>query len=99
MNAVFISPALAEMAEAAEFYESQQAGLGHQFLEAIDRAVDDIEKHPRRWLILKKQVRRRLVGRFPYGILYRIGEEGRQEITIIAIMHLHRRPNYWTKRI
>jgi len=98
MKAVFLSPALAEMAEAAQFYESRQAGLGHQFLDALDRAVEDVEQNPQRWPVLKKQVRRRLVGRFPYGILYRI-EEGRQEITIVAIMHLCRRPNYWTKRI
>ncbi|MCL2647819.1 MAG: type II toxin-antitoxin system RelE/ParE family toxin [Phycisphaerales bacterium] len=96
MKAVFLSPALAEMAEAAQFYESQQAGLGHRFLDAIDRAIEEIEKNPQRWPILKKQIRRRLVGRFPYGILYRMD---RQEITIVAIMHLHRRPNYWTKRI
>ena len=96
MKAAFLSPALAEMAEAAEFYESRQAGLGHQFLDAIDRAVEDIEENPRRWPVLKKQIRRRLVGRFPYGVLYRIDLE---QITIVAIMHLHRRPNYWTKRI
>ena len=96
MKATFLSPALAEMAEAAQFYESRQVGLGQQFLDAIDRAIEDLEENPRRWPVLKKQIRRRLVGRFPYGILYRIDP---QQITIIAIMHLHRRPNYWTKRI
>lgn len=34
--------------------------------------------------------------RFPYGIIYRLKED---QIEIIAIMHLHRRPGYWKMRV
>jgi len=37
-----------------------------------------------------------LVHRFPFGILYRIAGD---EIQIVAIMHLRRKPGYWTKRL
>src|ERR1035437_5098466 len=95
MRAGFLSHARLEMAEAAIFYESQQPGLGQRFLDAIDRAVEEINEHPTTWPILQRNIRRRLVGRFPYSVLYRID---RDEIVIVAVMHLHRRPNYWTKR-
>ncbi len=32
----------------------------------------------------------------PVGILYDVTEE---EIRIVAVMHLHRRPGYWKKRL
>ena len=94
--AVFLSPALTEMAEAAMFYDAQVRGLGEAFLDTIDRAVQDIQQHLRRWPVIARGVRRRLVGRFPYGVLYR---EATTEIVIVAIMHLHRRPDYWLERV
>ncbi len=36
-----------------------------------------------------------IVKRFPYGILYSEEESG---IYIIAVMHLHRFPDYWKHR-
>lgn len=95
-RAVFLSPALTEMAEAAMFYDAQVRGLGDAFLDTIGRAVEDIQQHPLRWPVIAKGVRRRLVGRFPYGVLYR---EAATEIVIVAVMHLHRRPDYWLERL
>ena len=96
MKSVFLDEAELEMVEAAEFYEMRQLGLGDRFLDAIERAIKDVEENPRRWPILSHRLHRRLVGTFPYGILYRIG---RAEITIVAVAHLHRHPHYWTKRL
>ena len=96
MKAVFLHDARIEMLDAAKFYKTRQAGLGDQYLDAIDRAVDNVEQFPRRWPLIGKGVRRRLVGRFPYGILYRVS---RREIAIVAIMHLSRRPGYWGYRL
>jgi len=36
-----------------------------------------------------------LVQRFPYQVVYRLSAE---EIVIVAIAHLKRRPFYWRKR-
>lgn len=94
-NAIFLPEAQQEMLDAARFYESRSPGLGGAFLDAIDRAVLEIREHPARWPIIRSQVRRRLVARFPYGALYR---DEPDEIAILAVMHLHRRPEYWEGR-
>jgi hypothetical protein len=41
-------------------------------------------------------IRRCLARRFPYGVLYFM-EQG--DILILAVMHLHRSPDYWKARI
>jgi toxin ParE1/3/4 len=94
--AIYLPEAHEEMIEAARFYESRSAGLGAAFLNVIEKAVLDIREHPGRWPIIRSQIRRRLVGRFPYGVLYR---EDPTEIVILSVMHLHRRPGYWQDRI
>jgi len=94
-KAIFLQPAEQEMLESAQYYESQAKGLGSAFLNEIQRAVKSIESNPESWTLVRGNIRRRLVKRFPYGILYRIEPV---EIVIIAVMHLHRNPNYWHDR-
>ena len=91
----FLRPAELEMLDAARYYELQASGLGSDFLDKIDSAVEDIGMHPERYPIVRFNVRRRLVHRFPYALLYRVDPE---EIVIQATMNLHRRPGYWTDR-
>lgn len=96
MKAVrFLGPAELEMLDAARYYELQAPGLGVDFLEKIDSAVRDIGEDPERWPVLRLQIHRRLVHRFPYGLLYRVDPD---EIIILATMHLHRHPDYWIGR-
>jgi len=37
-----------------------------------------------------------LVDRFSYAVLYRAEAE---QILLVAVMHLHRRPGYWRHRL
>ncbi len=92
----FLLPAEQEMLEAARYYEVQASGLGVDFLAKIDSAIQDISEQPELWPVLRFHIRRRLVHRFPYGLLYRIDPE---EIVILAVMHLRLHPNYWINRI
>ena len=48
------------------------------------------------WQMVSQDVRRALVRRFPYGILYAIDAE---TILVVAVMNLHRAPNYWANRL
>jgi len=84
------------MLEAAQYYESQTRGLGHEFLGEVQRTVARIIENPRLGQIVREGIRRRLVPKFPFGILYRIDPD---EIVIIAVMHLRRRPGYWADRV
>jgi toxin ParE1/3/4 len=61
-----------ELNEAAAYYEGEHPGLGAKFLAEVDRVIDSIVKHPRAGQIILDPVRRRLLPRFPYGILYTI---------------------------
>lgn len=92
----FIRPPEQEMLEAAKYYELQAPGLGVDFLARVASAVQDIAEDPECWPSIHYQIRRRLIHRFPYGLLYRIDPE---EIVILATMHLHRHPDYWAGRL
>lgn len=92
----FLLPAEQEMLDAARYYEIQATGLGGDFLDKIDSALQDISENPERWPVLRLEVRRRLIHRFPYALLYRVEES---EVIILATMHLHRHPSYWIGRI
>jgi plasmid stabilization system protein ParE len=91
----FHPAARAEAIEAAVFYEQQQAGLGARFTDALAAAVEKIRANPRLYRIAELDTRKcRLLG-FPYGIIFRLRDDS---IQIVAVMHLHRRPGYWSAR-
>jgi len=93
---VFLAPAEDELVEAAHYYDSQAPGLGSDFLVEIQRTLGGIEANPEAGTALRGHLRRRLVRRFPYGILYRIDP---MEIIVLAVMHLRRQPGYWVDRL
>jgi hypothetical protein len=84
-----------ELNEAAQYYDLEESGLGSSFLEEVDRCLQSIEAHPEAGPILRESVRRRLLRRFPYALLYKIKPSG---IRILAVMNLKRRPMYWVGR-
>ena len=90
-----LGAANAELVEAAEYYESRSANLGVRFLAEVESALGAIATGPARASLIRNSIRRRLLPQFPYAILYR---DDPNEIVVIAIMHLHRRPGYWAER-
>lgn len=95
-NISFLKAAEDEMLDAALFYESQAKRLGKEFLCKIETALTDISLNPRLWPIIDHDIHRRLLHRFPYALLYKIDKK---KIIIVAVMHLHRHPDYWIERI
>jgi plasmid stabilization system protein ParE len=83
-----------ELEEAAGWYEERQAGLGADFIGAVRSKIGMILEAPGRWAI-RSGTRRVLLGQFPYAIVYR---ELGDEVEIVAVAHLRRRPTYWSKR-
>ncbi|MBX3164110.1 MAG: type II toxin-antitoxin system RelE/ParE family toxin [Bacteroidetes bacterium] len=84
-----------EFIEAVNFYNARQENLGYDFSVEVYATIRIVMAQPKAWQILKGSIRRALVNRFPYGIIYKISK---QQIIILAVMHLHREPNYWKKR-
>ena len=96
MKVIFHPEASEEKLESARFYETRVEGLGADFLDAVQQATDRILQSPKAAPIERADIRRRLVGGFPFSILYHAGDD---EIFVVALMHQHRRPGYWRKRL
>jgi plasmid stabilization system protein ParE len=84
-----------ELNEAAQYYELESRGLGTSFLKEVGRCFQSIADHPEAGMILRGSVRRRLLRRFPYALLYTIKPDA---IRVVAVMNLKRRPTYWIGR-
>ena len=92
----FLPEAEDEMNEAADFYDSRAYGLGTEFLDDVQRAVDLIRDYPEIGLQFTDDLRRVSIQRFPFSVIYAIRPT---ELMIVAIAHQRRRPGYWKERI
>jgi hypothetical protein len=84
-----------EFYEAIDYYEECESGLGEDFAIEVHTTIQNILAYPEAWPTLDGDIRRCLTSRFPYGALYSIETDG---IFILAVMHLHRHPDYWKHR-
>ena len=96
MNLRFLKLAQSEVDDAFAWYETQSHGLGTRFMDDFDRAVRRVAAYPLASAEIEDGLRRCLLSRFPYGIIYGIDSE---TITVVAIAHLHREPRYWIDRL
>ncbi|NQZ10521.1 MAG: type II toxin-antitoxin system RelE/ParE family toxin [Algicola sp.] len=96
MKAVLDQQAEYDLCDAIDQYDKKSMGLGREFALEVRRAIDRAISMPEAWQLLDDKFRRVLVNRFPYGVLYSIEPD---LIYIIAVMHLHRDPDYWRDRI
>ncbi|PYS39172.1 MAG: hypothetical protein DMG14_14995 [Acidobacteria bacterium] len=85
-----------EFSAAVRWYEEQRPGLGGEFFDAVVDATSLIQVQPEIGTPSRDgRTRRVLVQGFPYQVVYRVSAD---EIVIVAIAHLKRRPGYWRKR-
>jgi len=92
----FHPEAQGELISAAQFYERETEGLGLDFVATVQRAYERLPEFPGSGAPFGRRLRRLLVPKFPYGLVYRVEPE---RIYIVAVMHLHRRPGYWQSRL
>ena len=96
MTYEFLAEAKAEFWEAAERYESKEAGLGVRFRVEVAHVVERVVADPFLWRERPGGYRRVNCPVFPYFIAYFVRHE---KILIAAVAHGHRKPNYWKKRM
>ena len=96
MNVYFYEAAAAEFGDAVDYYDQQLPGLGRRFRQPVAEALNRIQQFPEAYSPMSDRTRRCLVNRFPYGIVYRHTDDG---IFVVAIAHLHRKPEYWRDRL
>jgi plasmid stabilization system protein ParE len=95
LKPVFRPQADQEVQAARQWYEEQRPGLGIQFANAIDEAVERIAANPLAFRAVHGETRRAIVRRFPYGIYFRVLTD---EIVVTAVMHGRRHPRRWRTR-
>ena len=88
----------AELEDSRSWYEERARNLGIEFLDEINRAIEAVQQAPTMWPWYDEHqgIRRFLVHRFPYAVIYRPTSS---VIQIIAVMHLRRHPDYWKSRM
>jgi hypothetical protein len=98
MKVILEREADAELVEAAQYYNEQQPGLGSDFLDKVDAAIDQIATDPLRSAFYRgsKIVRSIRLARFPYRLLFVVEPSC---VSIVAVAHLHRHPDYWKHRL
>ncbi|MFY9610985.1 MAG: type II toxin-antitoxin system RelE/ParE family toxin [Blastocatellia bacterium] len=78
-----------DLIEAIRWYDARDQELGDGLLRRVYQCIASVERNPRQYPPVYRQVRRALVHRFPYQILYEVESE---EIIIHAIYHSARDP-------
>lgn len=96
MKLRFLLLAQRELDDAVAWYNEQAAGSGQEFLYELDRATRRAVAFPMSCPEVEPGLRRCLLARFPYGIIYGVD---RETIIVVAVAHLHREPGYWMGRI
>ena len=97
---VFRPEVESDVVEAARWYESQQSGLGAEFVEEIIQVWDALaenpllnaRRHPR------KNIRWRYTEQFPYRIIYEVSE-AEHSLVVAAVLHAARDDKHWRQRI
>jgi plasmid stabilization system protein ParE len=95
MKVSFLELARQELDDAVAWYNGQVPELGLAFLDEINRTIGRIVAWPLSSEELMPGIRRCLVNRFPYGLIYAVETDS---IVILAVAHLHRYPRYWIDR-
>ena len=95
MRVTFSPEARAEFTDGENYYERQAPGLGARFRTDVRDALKRLRHWPLAAPVEHGEIRRMILRRFPYKLLYSVETDG---VYIIAVAHLHRAPNYWSTR-
>jgi plasmid stabilization system protein ParE len=95
MQVRFHPEALAELVGAMDWYGVRSERAKTAFLDEFERAVLRMREAPLRWPSYREGTRKVRMRRFPFALVYRVGLD---EVQVLAVAHLHRRPGYWRNR-
>ncbi len=88
--------AIADVKNAVSWYGKRSPKAALDFIEELHRAAETIRRAPERWPLGRNNTGRFLLWRFPFSIIY---SEQESAITIWAVAHDSRRPEYWERRL
>ena len=92
MSLRFRPEARFDIIEAQAWYEERAPGLGHEFSRAVDAAIAGILRFPRACPKVHGPVRKALLRRFPYSLLFLVEDD---DIVVLACFHHRKDPRAW----
>jgi toxin ParE1/3/4 len=84
-----------ELHEGVAYYHAISPKLGLAFTQSVYEAIQQAVSFPNAWTSVTPNIRRVLTHKFPYSVLY---QQHNQQVFVLAIMNLNRKPNYWHDR-
>jgi plasmid stabilization system protein ParE len=84
-----------DLADASSWYQQQQSGLGHEFLDEVLSVLHAIQDRPHSYPIIYREFHRAIIHRFPFCIFYKFQGD---QIVVFAVLHASRNPQTWRER-
>ena len=95
MQVKFATVAEVELDEATQYYEKKVPGLGTQFRDQVEHSAKQIGRMPLLYAEIRPSVRRCVLRRFPYSLIYSVETD---YVFVIAVAHHKRSLHYWVNR-
>ena len=92
----YLEQAEEELLSAITYFEDRSKGLGRRFYGEVRRAERMLERFPESGREILPGIRRHLLRKFPYSLIYSIEEDG---LLVLAVAHHRRLPTYWIDRV
>jgi len=92
----FLSAASVDLDQAIRYYHERSPAVARDFFSEVRRATTLLLDYPQACPIVRGEVRKKVLRRFPFSVLYTVEDD---RVIVVAIMHHHRRPDYWHARI
>ena len=93
---VFFDPSAEdEVEEAKAWYARRNPEAAARFVQHVRQAVSAVAEAPERWPEIEPEVRRFVLRKFPYSLIYAI--EG-EHVLVLSVAHQRRQPGYWRDR-
>jgi len=93
--------AATELVDAQAWYEEQNTGLSDRFLTSFEATMKRVSSWPNAGTPVALDDggavvnRKAVIGGFPWSVGYEVKDN---TVTVLAVFHQHRRPDYWTTR-
>lgn len=88
--------AASDLNEAVAYYNRQRSGLGEELRNEVYAAIEQVRGDPLQYATVEHDIRRSLVRRFPYSVLFRLVNG--EAIRVLVIRHHRRHPSFGLNR-
>ena len=93
---IYLEPAILELERAFDRYVDRSPRIAEAFLDEVERALDQLRAFPDSAPVLLRPVRRKVLLKYPFSILYYLKNE---HVIVVSVMHHKQPPGYWKTRV